>query len=487
MPSRTHPCWLLAAWRDLARLLTVLVVATSLSSAAWAAETTAFVDVTVIPMDGPERLLEQTVIVAGGTIVAMGDRRVLVPPPDAQIVDGRGRYLMPGLTDMHVHLFNFGPGSDTDTRATLELLSFLATGITTVRNMAGGPTHLSYREAIAEGRMMGPRLFVSSPALEGEPPVWTFTPRLTRVEDVDAAIAGYADARYDAIKVYHTLSAPVYEAIVAAADRRGLDVVGHVPFDVGIGRALTLGQDTIEHLRGYDFDNIPRALLEVEGGRSAERLSSWSRMPESRMHELARQTVSAGAWNTPTFVVNRFLFDADARAAVAQHPRFQLLPQNKQAAVTSSQFDRLFSPAARQAMREAFTHQLRFVNILSQHGAGLLTGTDTEIPYLVPGFTVIDEIGHLAAAGLSMHEALRAATVSPAETLHVGREAGAVSVGKRADLILLNADPLIDSRNLWQLEGVMAAGRWSTRDAIEGRIRELLSRLTPSTPSAPRP
>jgi len=439
-----------------------------------AAQYTAITGVSVIPMDAPRVLDNQTVLIADDRIVALGDAGTVTVPPGAKRIEGGGRYLMPGLADMHAHIYGIsdeGQEAQGAAMARQQLLVYAATGVTLLRDAAGSSGHFQHRARVQSGEWIGPDLFVASPIFEGERNVWDFTVKVTDPAAVEPMVAGYADEGYWGLKVYHTVSPAVFEAIMTAASQHDLPVMGHVPFDVGIDETLASGITSIEHLRGYDFDGVPVDSLWADGGRSRERFGSWNRMTPQRRDELAAKTVAAGVWNTPTLAVARLLFDPAARAAVMEHPRFErLLPSLQEEMRGMAGLDAFFSPESRDALREAYPPMLDFIKALSDAGGGLLVGTDSVIPGYVPGFTVIDEIQSFAEAGLSTFKALEAATSAPARYLGVADDRGTVAVGKRADLILLDANPLEDLAALWELEGVFLAGRWHSLGDLEAAL-----------------
>lgn len=172
-----------------------------------------------------------------------------------------------------------------------------------------------------------------------------------------------------------------------------------MPFDIGIERALSAGQYSIEHLRGYDFDRMDRAALAKDGGRSPERMGSWLNMSDTRMSELAHATARVQAWNTPTLAVARFLSAPELRASIANDANYRLLAPRAQAAIAAMPLDKIFSPDAKDAMRKAYPRQRAFVKALHDAGAGLLVGTDTAVPDLVQGFTLIERDRRIRRCG----------------------------------------------------------------------------------------
>ena len=435
----------------------------------------AFVGVNIVPMDQPRVLEDQTVLVAAGRIVAIGNRTAITVPRGSLRIDAAGRYLVPGLADMHTHLSGYATeaGPDRDAIARSQLLLYVASGVTLLRNMAGSAAHLDYRRRIAAGELLGPRIFTTSPIVDGPNPVWAFATKLSDPAEAGPLIDRFAAEGYDQIKVYNGLSRPVYGALMTAADRRGIRVVGHVPYSIGIDGALAAHQYSIEHQRGYDFDGVrPQALLE-NGGRNAERFGSWQHMSDARMRDLVQKTVVAGTWNCPTFVADAMMFDSAGLAAFAKSPLLRYVHPAVRKWILGNEADRLFTRDAREALHAAVPRRYMLLKMLDDAGAGLLIGTDTSVPYLIPGFTPIDEMKHFVAAGLTNFEALRAATSGPAKFLGIDADSGTVGVGKRADLLLIEGNPLEDINNLWRQSGVMLNGRWLART----ELRQLLDKL----------
>jgi hypothetical protein len=435
---------------------------------------TAFVGVNVLPMNADIVLSDQTIVVSDGRIVQIGPRHQTRIPPGAAKVQGHGRYLLPGLTDMHAHLADYGnkPDIENDERVRAELILYLATGVTMVRNMAGNPAHLDERQRVDKGTLLGPRIFTATPIVDGPKPVWpAISVTLSAPEEAEDLVTSFVRAGYDQIKVYNGISLEAYAALLDSASRHHLRLVGHVPFSVGIMGALAGGQYSIEHQRGYDFDGLrPQALME-DGGRNVERFGSWQRMTEIRMKELVQATVNAGAWNCPTFVVDEYGFNPAILATILKSPAQRFLhPDTRNDMVLD---DGLFSRGANEALRDSFPARYRMLKMLDSAGGGLLIGTDTPVPFLIPGGTPIDEMEHFVAAGLSTYRVLKAATIDAARFMEIDRDTGTVELGKAANLILIDGDPRENLQALWHLDGVMVAGKWLSHTAIQQKLNAL--------------
>jgi len=413
----------------------------------------AFVDVNVVPMHEDVILAGQTVIVADGVIRKIGPAAEVAVPAGALVVDGRGRYLMPGLADMHVHVEEEN-----------ELLLFVANGVTTVRNVWGNdglkrlmgfPDQLALREQVRRGELFGPTIYTTGPIMDGDPPETPVMPVFRTPAEARQAVARQAAQGYDAIKVYDNLAPDVYQAILAEAAMHGLPVVGHVPHRVGLDDVLAGGQLTIEHLTGY-LDPDAATLL----------------IPATQLVAYAQKTAAAGVWNCPTFVIWQKRLPT---AHDLTRPELRFI---------SPRMQRIWRTFARQ-MGQSITYtgddyaaemerqMLAITAALHQAGAGLLLGTDTDNAYVIPGFSIHEELAYLVAAGLTPYEALRTGTVNAAAALGRAGEFGTVAVGQRADLILLEANPLADVAHVQQRVGVMLRGQWLPETQLQTLLAEL--------------
>jgi cytosine/adenosine deaminase-related metal-dependent hydrolase len=424
-----------------------------------AGHTVAFVDVAVATMESPQLVQHQTVVVEGGNVVRLGPVSGIELAPDTERIDGKGKVLVPGLHDMHVHLDN--------TRGMLAL--FVGAGVTTVRNMAGSPRTLALRDKIDKGELLGPKIYTAGPFVDGERPRWEASMSVTTAADAERVVAEHLAVGYDFVKVYNGLSVEAYDALAAAAKPHHLRLVGHVPFKVPLDHALATEQASIEHLSGY-AEAIERADSPVRHLRNSTGIiKRWMYADPARIAEVAAETARHGVWNTPTLVT---------AVAYSDLYRGQLPPTNADIDEVSpdwrARWDPKHSPkrydtAIRHAMEQAHDKQLQtqfaLVRALIADGAPLLAGTDTPNPYVVPGASLHQELALLVSAGLTPYAALRTATIDAAEFLgdpHDGR----IAAGAHADLVLLDADPLADIHALDKIAGVMVRGRWLSANAL---------------------
>jgi len=420
-------------------------------------------DVNIVPMDSERVLHNAAVIVADGRITEIGTTGTLAVPAGAIEIDGEGAYLIPGLWDMHVHLMP-DPENPDAFASTLE--TFVRQGVTSIRVMWGWPELLEWRRRIESGDVLGPRLVVGGPIIEGEPP-----PELASVIPVDGKVlvsdsvegaqevAAEAALGYDFIKVYNNIPADAYKGIMAESRVHGLSVDGHVPFDVGLEGALNEGQRSIEHLRGYVWHLVPKDAENQPGRDLRSRTLAWSSADLSKIEELARWTKASGVWNCPTMAV-RMLWapQADIDAYLESEEGQLLAPGEREFFTNRTDIPWLsnFSPEDFEAAYLGLAVQDSLVRALAGVGARLLAGTDTN-PL---AYVLHRELRELVQAGLTPFQALQAATAYPAEFFQLSDGSGTVSVGSRADLVLISGNPLDDIQATSSIVGVVTKGRW---------------------------
>ena len=365
----------------------------------------AIVDVNVITMRSASILAHQTVLIRDGRIEWIGPAAAGTLASDATVIQGAGRFLMPALIDMHVHL-----------RAA-ELDRYLANGIATVRNMWGFPEVRQWAAEIASGTRLGPTIISASQGLDGTPPQWPLTVMVTDPLAARAAVQGQQAAGWSWLKVYTRLSPAAFDSIMTAARDLGIPAVGHVPMAVDIRTALAAGMKSIEHLTGYD-----RAVS--RGGHFGT--WGWIDADPLRYPELVAATIAAGTWNCPTLAI------------------YSAISRNQH------------SPAEREAIQR---HRRIFVKQLLDAGAPLLLGTDAGIDLVPAGTAIHDELDEMVAAGLTPYQALQTGTSEAARFLR-RTDLGIVDAGAEASLILLRENPLASVSALRAPDGVVLRGAW---------------------------
>jgi imidazolonepropionase-like amidohydrolase len=383
---------------------------------------------------------DQSVIVSEGHFVWVGDTAKEPKVADVQIIDGAGRFASPGLTDMHVHT----NGADA-------WLLDLANGVTAVRDMAGFPWMLKAREAINGGRMLAPVLYVSGPFINGSALLgYAVVPAHSL--DARRIVRQQAACGYDFIKVHNIVPGPIFDAVAQQTRALGMDLVGHVPHDIKVRHAVESGMRTMEHLKGFLDDSTLKA-GETDFGAAVDG-------PE--------------VWNTPTLYAGRGYARAEAGRTLMAAPEMRYVPLRRRERWAAS----LEEPESRgnKLGREAGTIMREIVAQLHRAHARFLAGTDADnYPFQVMGFGLVEELALLQDAGLAPPEALRAATSEPARAMRQGQEFGQIKRGMRADLVLLEANPLADVAAYKRNQGVMARGLWLDRALLDSALAKLAS------------
>ena len=405
----------------------------------------AFVDVNVVPMSRDGVLERQTVIVRGNRIAEIGPASQVRVPAGAVTVNASGKYLMPGFAEMHGHFPNPNAGPELTENV---LFLYVANGVTTVRGMQGNLAHLDLKTRVARGELLGPKLWVPGPALSGNSAP---TPEggIRLVEEQQAA-------GFDHLKIHEGLSRETYDAIVATAKRLGMRFGGHVPDPVGLYHVLESGQASIDHLDNY---------VETVGGPDSA--------DETRIARVVAATCAARAWTVPTLALWETFLGTDDSASLAARPEVRFVPQAWRAnwAQQLSQMRQNAQPAEKRLITLALRR--RILKALQTAGCPIAFGTDSPQLYSVPGFSIHREMRSMTVAGLTPQEILTAGTRNVARYYGAEQEFGSVAAGQRADLILLNGNPLADLANVGRRAGVMVNGRWLPEAEIQARLERI--------------
>ncbi len=424
---------------------------------------TAIVGVNVIPMDINRVAKNQTVIVKGRQIEAIGPAAEVTVPAGAFRIDGKDRYLIPGLAEMHAHIPSSARGEEYRDRV---LFLYVANGITTARGMLGEQSHLRLRRQLYTHLVLGPRLITSGPSFNGNS-VTSAVQAMQRVRDQKAA-------GYDFVKLHPGLTRKEFDAIAATADEVGLPFAGHVSAAVGLDRALTVRQATIDHLDGYMQAMVRDTVDIADYSTGFFGAGLVDAVDEAKIVEVARATAAAGVWNVPTQTLiehNVLPIDADE---IAAWPEMQYMPADMVADWVSAKKRNMADPQYDPDRARRFVEIRRsLIKALHDAGAGLLLGSDAPQVFNVPGFAAHRELAILVESGISPFQALRIGTVNPAVYFGREQEFGTIEIGKIADLILLNANPLDDIRNTGKIEGVMVRGRYLARREIDEGLAKL--------------
>lgn len=430
----------------------------------------AIVGVTVVDPAQARASAPRTVLIEDGRIVAVVEPSSAVVPAGARRVDGRGRYLIPGLVDLHVHLFNLvskRPPNDW----TFPL--FVANGVTAVREMSTDAAGLAqvrrWNEALERGERAAPRIVAAGIAVGGESPA-----------AAAGAVEAAADAGADFVKVFSALPQAQWQAALAAARRRGLPLIGHVPAQVALQAAAVAGQRDNEHLmqameacstretdflarRGAGGEALSPARLDTDALQAARHFDA------RRCRAVAAALAAAGQVQVPTLVLPHTEARGSA-AALAADARWIYLRADERRRWQRAQADLTAEDLL--LFRARWSMLRRIAPIFHRQGVVLMAGTDTPMPGVYPGYSLHEELALLVAAGLSPREALGAATLRPARFLGIDADSGTIAAGRRADLVLLDADPARDIRNTRRIRAVVLDGRLLTRDVLDALLAD---------------
>jgi len=435
--------------------LSLLLLLTAVCNAAGAAST-AIINVNIVPMDEDIVIPDQTVVIENGLISTIGNVDKVPVPENAEVVDGTDRYLMPGLAEMHGHI-----PATASKDLTRVLTLFAANGVTIVRGMIGHPSHLGLRQNLLSGEVFGPRLITSGPSMNGR--------SVSNVADGVAKVRAQHAAGYDFIKIHPGLSADEFIAIATTASELGIPFAGHVPVAVGVENALSAGIATIDHLDGYLAALLPANSDQSGGYGGFFDVLLAEQVKAEGVAELAAMTAAAATWNVATESMFEHRVSDVSVVELSNRPEMRYM--------RAATVERWISAKQQQLDERGFNAQigaraiaLRRSIILALHNAGarLLLGSDAPQVVNVPGFSLHHELAFLVEAGLTPFEALQTGTTAVAGFL--GTNTGAVVVGREADLVLLDANPLADISNTRRVHGVMLRGAWYSSVQLEQRL-----------------
>ena len=457
-------------------ILVALLALVSAQSTIAQEPVTAFVDVTVVPLDRNGTIERQTVIVRGEKIVSVGPSARAQVPTGAARIDGRGKFLMPGLAEMHAHVV--GPQNPNHEAVNRDIMFlYVANGITSIRAMLGAPNQLPLREALRKGEILGPTMYVSAPSLNGNSaPNPDSGAKLVRMHKA---------AGYDFLKIHPGLSRDTYDAIVRTANEVGLTWAGHVPPAVGLHRAIEVKQSTVDHLDGI--------LEAATPGEMQQRLlagpvplQEWvAAVDPARFPNIIGHMKDAGMWHVPTILIWENLYNQDetpeqlgAREEMKYWPRQAVanMMNQKRSQVAAQQQ----SGVTKEVASRYLALRRQALKAVADAGSHLMMGTDSPQLFMVPGFAMHREIGIIQQAGLTPQQIYESGAKNVAmyvrDVLKQDGNFGTIAAGNRADLVLLDANPLADVGNLKRRAGVMVKGRWVSAAEIDRGLAELATR-----------
>jgi imidazolonepropionase-like amidohydrolase len=439
-----------------------------------------FTHVTVIDATGAEAKPDMTVVIRDGRIAALGRSGRMRPPQNAQVVDASGKFLIPGLWDMHVHEWN--------KEAFFPL--FIANGVTGVRDMfAPLPPIKQWRAEMAAGTTIGPHIVAAGIILDGpNPPCAPCSIAVSNAAEGRKAVLTAKEMGSDFIKVYSMLPRDAYFAIADEAKRQNMIFAGHVPELVSAAEASDARQKCIEHLTGVlvacsakegELRKENEARLQADGFRAdtmtLEQFRALNSFDSRQAAALFTRFKRNGTWMCPTLSVLRaqaFISDANFR----NDPRLKYIQSflKKQFWADGYGFSGRTADDNERA-RRVFQKQIEIVGMMKRAGVDFIAGSDTANPYVFPGFSLHDELALLVQAGFAPMEALQAATRDPARYLGRIDSVGTIEKGKIADLVLLDANPLAEIGNTRNINAVVVGGKLITRPELDKMLADVAS------------
>jgi imidazolonepropionase-like amidohydrolase len=416
--------------------------------------------VNVIPMDAELVIPNQTVVISQGKITAIGAKPKY--SKNALVIDGKGKYLMPGLAEMHAHV---PPIDDLEPMKEV-LFLFAANGITTIRGMLGHPKHLELRSMIQQGTVNGPHFYTTGPSFNGI--------SVRTAEAGAEMVRRQKEMGYDFLKLHPGLNLETFPAIASMAHEVGIPFAGHVSYAVGVWRAIDAGYSSIDHLDGFVEALVPdiASVTEQEAGlfgMFVGHRADVSRIP-SLMKALKEKNIwvvptqsLAEKWFSPTYNAESFRNDPNSK---------YMAPQTVEQWITTKK-NLLANPLYNSANIESLIRLRRQLILECQkNGVGLLLGCDAPQVFNVPGFSTHQELVYLVESGLTPYQALRTGTVNVARYLKLD-DSGVIRTGAVADLVLVNGNPLTDITQTQNISGVMLNGKWLSKAEIDSGLRKL--------------
>jgi imidazolonepropionase-like amidohydrolase len=427
-----------------------------------------------------------TLVVSGGRITTLGKATDTSLPQTAHVVDASGKFVIPGLWDMHVHtLQSMSSGGESFDVYEAFFPLFVANGVTGVRDMNGDLDLLARaQQKMSRGEILGPRVVAAGPIVDGVS--WPFgSIAVSSADEGQHAVRVLKGRGADFVKVGSLVPRDAYFSIVAETKSHKIPFVGHVPFAVTATEASDAGQRSIEHLDGVLLSSSPREGTLREEMQRTMKTGDFSVLWRSRVRaeakaletyddrfaaQLTSRFIKNGTWQIPTLVLKQATsFFQDKRSTddprLAYIPGYLLATWGADNGLTGSYDAQDFAND-----RRVFAKLLQVVGMMHHAGVKFMPGTDSIDPYIFPGFSVHDELALFVQAGLTPMQALQAATWNPAEYLGITDTAGSVAIGKVADLVLLDANPLEDIRNTQRIWAVVLHGKLLQKAALEALL-----------------
>jgi imidazolonepropionase-like amidohydrolase len=421
-----------------------------------------FTHVNVIPMDRERILQDQAVVVKGGKIVSVTDASKAKYAKDATVIEARGKYLIPGLAEMHAHV----PPIDDIEPMKEVLLLFAVNGITTIRGMLGHPRHLELRSKVQSGEILGPRFYTTGPSFSGQ--------SVKTAEQASEMVRKQKEAGYDYLKLHPGLTKETFGAMEKTAKEVGIPFVGHVSFDVGIWRAIEAGYSSIDHLDGFIEGMVPG--IENMDAQQTGLFGMFvaDKADQTQIPKLMKGLKDKNIWVVPTQALAERWFAPVDPQQLYNAPEMKYMSTETSNNWLTSKKNLHANPQYDKAKMERFIQLRRqLIAQCQKNGVGLLLGCDAPQVFNVPGFSTHHELTYMVASGLTPYQALQTGTVNVARYLKKENETGVIRAGAVSDLVLLNGNPLTDIKQTANMEGVMIGTQYMNRAYIDVTLQKL--------------
>jgi imidazolonepropionase-like amidohydrolase len=395
-----------------------------------------------------ERVIEkQTVIVRDGRITEIGQASKIKVPDGATRIDGTGKYLMPGLAEMHGHI---PPPQAPKEYTEAVLFLYVANGITTVRGMLGAPNQLELRDKANRGQIVSPTLYLAGPSFNGN--------SVNSPEQAVSMVRQQKQEGWDLLKVHPGLTRDEYDAMARTAKEVGIRFAGHIPAEVGLIHALDMGQETIDHVDGY---------LEYLKGDAGP-------VDEAKLADVVRRTKEAGVWIVPTMALWETLVGYHDLSTLEAMPELKYTPPQQVEQWKTAHRNRLNHPSYDRKKAELIVkNRMRVLKALHEGGIRILLGTDAPQQFSVPGYSIHREMALMTKCGFTPYQIIHSGTKNVGDYFKGKDDFGVIETGKRADLILVEGNPLRDVGNIARRAGVMVRGQWLPESEIRARLDQI--------------
>ncbi len=423
-------------------------------------------NVSVIPMDAEQVLEKQDVFIADGSITYRGNTGTQSVDKDALVINGTGKYLVPGFAEMHAHV----PATDDTLVAKNVLELYVLNGVTSIRGMLGHPQHLLLRDEIKKGNIIGPKFYAAAPGLHGS--------SVKSVKDADSLVRKYKQEGYDFLKLLPGLTLENFNAIVKTAKEVNIPFAGHVSSDVGVWNAIAAGYASIDHLDGFvealvpDITSIPENKRGLFGLHIADK-TDWNRT-DSLMQALGQNNI----WVVPTqALAERWFTPAKSAEDFSKEPEMIYMDEKTLAGWVQSKKNIMADPLYDSAKVIALIElRKKLIKACQDKNVGLISGSDAPQVFDVPGFSLHQELKYMADAGLTAYQVLQSSTVNVGKYYN-DPDWGVIKKGAAADLVLLNGNPLQDITQTANLDGVFSGSYWLSKKDIDERLAQLKGKI----------